>query len=82
MALRLQLDVELVRERESGRVSPRRAASSSAIPMSFTKWSTKKPGAKSPSTMRGARFDNAQLAAAPLETEVRTDGTSRPARDA
>ena len=48
--------------------------------MSFTKWSTKNPGAKSPATMRGARFDNAQLAAAPLDTDARTDSTSRPAR--
>ena len=48
--------------------------------MSFTKWSTKNPGAKSPATMRGARFDSAQLDAAPPEIDASTDSTSSPAR--
>ena len=33
--------------------------------MSLTKCSTKKPGAKSPASMRGARFASDQLPAAP-----------------
>ena len=46
VALRLERDVELVqRARGRGAASCSRAASSSAIAMSFTKWSTKNPGA-------------------------------------
>jgi hypothetical protein len=35
--------------------------------MSFTKWATKNPGAKSPDRIRGPRFVSDQLPAAPLE---------------
>jgi hypothetical protein len=51
-----------------GRASRIRLASSSAIPMSITKWSTKKPGSKSLQDAR-RQVDSAQQPAAPPEIE-------------
>ena len=62
-----------------GRKRPIRADSLSAMPISLIKCSTKKPGAKSLRSIRGARLSRIQHFAAPPWMELSIVGRSRPA---